>query len=400
MRLVKRTIRDVDVGSRRVFVRADFNVPQDDSGRVVDDRRIVESLSTIRALTGAGAKVILASHLGRPKGRDSKWSLAPIAERLGQLLGKEVPLAPDCIGPEASLMAMALERGDVMLLENVRFHPEETENDPVFAKKLASLADLFVNDAFGSAHRAHASTEGIGHYLPSVAGLLMEKEIEYLGNALEDPSRPFVAILGGAKVKDKIGVIEQLLPKVDRLLIGGGMMFTFYRAMGLEIGKSILDAESLDFARSVSEDPKILLPSDVVVATEVSADASGSVVDRDSIPHDQLGLDIGTESARAFREVILNAGTVVWNGPMGVSEIPAFAMGTEAVAKALAESACTSVVGGGDTAAAVERMGLASAMSHVSTGGGASLEFMEGKNLPGIAVLQDRREIQTEGALK
>lgn len=387
--LRKKTIRHIDVANKRVFVRSDFNVPQDESGQITDDRRITESLPTISALLDSGAKVILASHLGRPKGIDERWTLRPVAERLSQLLNRNVPLAPDCVGEQVEQMANNLESGDVLLLENVRFHDEETSNDQKFAKALAQLADIYVNDAFGTAHRAHASTEGIAHFIPGVAGLLMEKEIEFLGNALENPRRPFIAILGGAKVKDKIGVIDNLLPKVDKLLIGGGMMFTFYKAMGDEIGKSLLDEDSIGFASTIILNEKLMLPIDVVVADKVESGATTDTVDAKSIPSDMIGLDIGPKSAAMFRETIQTAKTIVWNGPMGVFEIPQFSNGTKEVAKAMAESSGTTIVGGGDTAAAVEKFGFADKMSHVSTGGGASLEFMEGKLLPGIAVLQD-----------
>ncbi|MCW5945792.1 MAG: phosphoglycerate kinase [Fimbriimonadales bacterium] len=385
----KKTIRDIDVANKRVFVRADFNVPQDDSGRITDDRRITESLPTLRALLDSGAKVILASHLGRPKGFDKRWTLQPVADRLSQLLDRNVPLAPDCVGERVELMVNNLQSGEAILLENVRFHDEETSNDQSFAKALANLADIYVNDAFGTAHRAHASTEGIAHFIPGVAGLLMEKEIEFLGNALENPKRPFVAILGGTKVKDKIGVIENLLPKVDKLLIGGGMMFTFYKAMDCEIGKSLLDEDSIDFAERVLANEKLIVPIDVVVADKVEAGASTYTVDWDLIPSDGIGLDIGPKAAIEFSQIIQSAETIVWNGPMGVFEIPEFSHGTKEIARAMAESNGTTIVGGGDTAAAVEKFGFADKMSHVSTGGGASLEFMEGKLLPGIAVLQD-----------
>jgi phosphoglycerate kinase len=390
--LQKRTVRDLNVSKKRVFVRADFNVPQDEHGAITDDRRIAESLPTIRLLLNGGAAVILASHLGRPKGFDARWSLAPVAARLGELLGQHVRLAPDCVGPEAEAASAALRPGEVLLLENVRFHAQETENEAAFAKRLASLADVYVNDAFGSAHRAHASTEGIARFLPSAAGLLLEKEIRYLGEAIEHPTRPFVAILGGAKVKDKIGVIDNLLPKVDKLLVGGGMMFTFLRARGYEIGKSLLDAEHIDFARSLlaQGNDKIELPTDTVIADEVSVGAHSTVVDCHSIPADSLGLDIGPDTRVAFADIIRSAGTAVWNGPMGVFELAPFAAGTHAVAEAMAECGGTTVVGGGDTAAAVEQFGLADRMTHVSTGGGASLEFMEGRSLPGIAALENK----------
>lgn len=383
----KKTIRDIEVAGKRVFVRCDFNVPQAENGDISDDRRIRESLPTIQYLLGHGASLVLATHLGRPKGVEMKYSLRPIAERLGELIGTKVQLAPDCVGPEVEVLARNLKPGEVMLLENVRFHEEETKNEPEFAKSLARLAEVYVNDAFGSAHRAHASTEGIAHHLPAVAGLLMEKEIQFLGNALENPQRPFVAILGGAKVADKIGVIENLLPKVDKLLIGGGMMFTFLKAQGKEIGKSLLDANNLEFAAKVAKD--VTLPTDTVVADDIKA-AKGDIVACDAIPPDKMGLDIGPEACETFSQAIRSAGTVVWNGPMGVFESPAFAAGTRAVAEAMANSRAATIVGGGDTAAAVDEFGLGNKMSHVSTGGGASLEFMEGKTLPGIAVLLDK----------
>ncbi|RMG22899.1 MAG: phosphoglycerate kinase [Armatimonadetes bacterium] len=389
MAFQKKTIRDVDVHGKRVLVRCDFNVPLE-NGVITDDRRIRESLPTIRELLNRGAAVILMSHLGRPEGRDERYSLKPVAVRLGELLGREVRFAPDCVGEEVKAMASALKPGEAMLLENVRFHEEETKNDPEFAQQLASLADLFVNDAFGSAHRAHASTEGVAHYLPAVAGFLMEKEIQYLGRALADPSRPFVAVLGGAKVSDKIQVVENLLPKVDALLIGGGMAFTFLRAKGLTTGRSLLDAESLDFVNSVLvESPdKILLPTDVVVADSVDSE-TGTEVRVEEIPEDKMGLDIGTATAATFAARIEGASTVIWNGPMGVFEKEPFSKGTKAIAEAMARCQGVTIVGGGDTAAAVEKFGLADKMTHVSTGGGASLEFLEGKALPGVVALQD-----------
>ena len=391
MALRKKTIRDVDAHGIRVFVRCDFNVPQDENGHITDDSRIEAALPTIRALLDVDAAVILASHLGRPKGEDKKYSLAPVAKRLSELLRLEVVLAPDCVGPDIEAMANNLPPGQVLLLENLRFHPEETKNDPEFAKQLASLAELYVNDAFGSAHRAHASTEGIAHHLPSVAGLLMEKEIRYLGGALESPHHPFVAIMGGAKVSDKIKVIDNLLLKVDKLLICGGMMFTFLKAQGYEIGKSLLDAENLEFAKKVldSSGDKILLPNDVIVTDEIKEGAKAEVHLATHIPSDGIGVDIGPESRIAFGEAVRNAGTAVWNGPAGVFEIERFSAGTRSLASAMAECRGTTIVGGGDTAAAVEHFGLADRMNHVSTGGGASLEFLEGIELPGIAALDD-----------
>lgn len=396
----KKTIEDIEVKGKRVLVRVDFNVPQDETGRITDDRRIRAALPTIQYLMNHGAKTILVSHLGRPKGKPEdreKFTLKPVAERLGELLGKPVPLAPDCIGPEVQKMVQALSEGDVLLLENVRFHPEEEKNDPEFAKQLADLAEVYVNDAFGTAHRAHASTEGVTKYLPGVAGYLMQKEIEYLGGALANPKRPFIAVLGGAKVKDKIPVIENLVGKVDRLIIGGGMAYTFLKAQGKEIGQSLLDAESIDFCREMlaKAGDKILLPVDVVVADgnpfEKGADAvQTQVVSVDAIPADWQGVDIGPETQKRFAEAVKGAGTVVWNGPMGIFEFDRFAVGTRAMAQALADSGAVTIVGGGDSAAAVEQLGFAEKMTHISTGGGASLEFLEGRVLPGVAALQDK----------
>ncbi len=388
----KETVRDIDVAGKRALVRCDFNVPIKD-GQITDDRRITESLPTINYLVEKGARVVLCSHLGRPDGEPNpKYSLAPVAQRLTELLGQQVDLVPDCVGPGVESRVNSLAPGNVLLLENVRFHKQETDNDPTFAAQLARLGDLYVNDAFGTAHRAQASTEGVAHLLPAVAGFLIEKELKYLGEALNDPKRPFVAILGGAKVKDKIKVIESLLPKVDHLLIGGGMAFTFLRAQGLEIGKSLLDSESLDFAKRVLDEnsSKVLVPADVVATSEISDKAQTRTCRAEEIKHDEIGADIGPATAEAFKTVIKGAGTVVWNGPMGVFEIPAFANGTKAIAEAMAESSATTIVGGGDSAAAVEQLGLAEKMSHVSTGGGASLEFLEGRTLPGIAALMDR----------
>jgi len=391
MALNKKTVRDIDVSGKRVLVRCDFNVPLDGS-RITDDRRITEAIPTIKYLLEHGASVILASHLGRPKGVSPEFSLAPVAKRLTELLGRPVNLLADCIGPEISKACSSLKPGDVVLLENVRFHPEEEANDPAFAKQLASLADVYVNDAFGTSHRAHASTEGVAHYLPAVAGFLIEKEIEYLGNAIENPKRPFIAILGGAKVKDKIAVIENLLPKVDKLLIGGGMAFTFLKAEGDDIGNSMLDAGSVDYAKQLIEDhsDKITLPRDVVVATELSETATTQVVPVENIPDGVIGGDIGPTTEEIFSTLIHIGGTVIWNGPMGVFEMGPFAHGTKAIAEALTVCKGLTIVGGGDSAAAMEKFGLADKVSHVSTGGGASLEFLEGKQLPGIAALQDK----------
>jgi phosphoglycerate kinase len=387
----KKTVRDIEVQGKRVLVRVDFNVPMQD-GQITDDRRIRESLPTIQYLLERGATVILMSHFGRPKGqRDPKYSLRPAAARLEQLLGRPVHFFEDCIGAAVEAGVASLPPNSVALLENVRFYPQEEANDPEFARALARLGEVYVNDAFGSAHRAHASTEGVAHYLPAVAGLLMEKELRYLGQALADPERPFVAILGGAKVHDKIGVIQNLLPKVDKLLIGGGMAFTFLKAQGYEIGKSLLDAESLEFAAQMLQGAgeKIVLPTDVVVAPALEPNVPMQTVLVSQIPPDQMGLDIGAATVQAFREAVRAARTVVWNGPLGAFETPPFEQGTRAVLGALAKSGAVSILGGGDTAAAAEQLGFADRMTHISTGGGASLEFLEGKTLPGVAALQD-----------
>lgn len=387
MQFNKKTIRDVNVRGKRVLVRCDFNVPLE-GGAITDDRRITEAIPTIRALIAEGGRVILASHLGRPKGVTPEFSLKPVANRLSELLDQPVPLLGDSVGAEVQAACGKLGDGQVLLLENVRFHPEEEANDPEFARQLASLAEIFVNDAFGTAHRAHASTEGVAHLIPGYAGFLMEKEIKYLGQALENPGRPFVAVLGGAKVKDKIAVIDNLLPKVDQLLIGGGMAFTFLKALGLNIGKSLLDESNLGYAEIVlNQTDKIVLPHDIVACAELKPDAATSVVTSDAIADNQIGADIGPETAAQFSSLVRNAGTVVWNGPMGVFEMEPFANGTRSLAKAMAESDGVTIVGGGDSAAAVEKFGYADKVSHVSTGGGASLEFLEGKVLPGIAAL-------------
>lgn len=391
MALSKKTVRDLQAQGKRVLVRCDFNVPLE-NGAITDDNRIVASLPTIQHLVKQGARVILCSHLGRPKGGpDPSASLAPVAARLSELLGQNVPLLPDCIGEEVAVAVAKMNDGDVVLLENVRFYAEEEKNDPAFAASLASLAELYVNDAFGTAHRAHASTEGVAHHLPAVAGFLIEKEINYLGQALENPKRPFVAIMGGAKVKDKIQVIDSLLPKVDQLVIGGGMAYTFFKSQGHEIGTSLLDADSLEYCKKLLDEhrDKIILPVDIRIAPEFKSDAPSTVVAIDGIPADQMGLDIGPQTQELFGEVIRKAGTVIWNGPVGVFEWDAFAAGTISVAKALTESGGTTIVGGGDSAAAIEKFGFAERVSHVSTGGGASLEFLEGKALPGIVALQD-----------
>ncbi len=391
----KKTIRDIDVRGKRVFLREDFNVPLDE-GRIADDRRISEAIPTITALRSQGARTIVASHLGRPKGRvDEALRLDPIAVRLGELLGIPVRKLNDCVGPEVTAAVAAMSNGDVVLLENLRFHPEEEANNPAFARALANLADVFVNDAFGTAHRAHASTVGIAKYLPAVAGLLMEKELTYLSQALEDPARPLVAILGGKKVSDKIGVIRNLLQKANALLIGGGMSYTFLRAQGFPVGTSLCEEDKLDLARALLDEAgrrrvDFRLPDDVVVADQFADNARHRVVPATEIPSGWMGLDIGPQTATAFAEVIGRAGTVLWNGPMGVFEFQPFAAGTRAVAEAMAASRAVTIVGGGDTAAAVEEMGLADRMTHISTGGGATLEFMEGKELPGVAVLNDK----------
>ncbi len=388
----KLTVREIDVRGKRVLVRVDFNVPMRE-GQITDDRRIRESLPTIQYLLEQGATVVLMSHFGRPKGqRNPEFSLRPVAERLSQLLGRPVHFFEDCIGAAVEQGVQSLPPNSVALLENVRFYPQEEANDPEFAQALARLGEVYVNDAFGSAHRAHASTEGVAHYLPAVAGLLMEKELRYLGQVLGNPERPFIAILGGAKVHDKIGVIQNLLPKVDRLLIGGGMAFTFLKAQGYEIGKSLLDVENLEFAAQVLRQAgdKLLLPRDVVVAPALEPNPPTRTVPVSQIPPDQMGLDIGSETAQAFGEAIRNARTVVWNGPLGAFETPPFEQGTRAVMQALAESGAVSILGGGDTAAAAEQLGFADKMTHISTGGGASLEFLEGRILPGVAALMDK----------
>ena len=393
----KKTIRDIDVAGKRVLTRVDFNVPQDETGKITDDNRIKAALPTIQYLMAHGARVVLVSHLGRPKGITPQYTLEPVAIRLEELLGKSVELLDKTVGDETSEAINNMQNGDVVLLENVRFYPEEEKNDPGFARDLAFLADVYVNDAFGTAHRAHASTEGVAHYLPAVAGLLMEKELDYLGSALEVPKRPFVAILGGKKVSDKIGVIEQLLDKVDTLIIGGGMAYTFLKAQGKEIGKSLLDAGNIEFCKMVLEKAggKLLLPVDVVI-TDTNPFAGGQdqcqtqIVSVDAIPSDQEGADIGPETQAKFAAAITGAGTVIWNGPMGIFEFSKFAEGTRAVAQALADSGAVTIIGGGDSAAAAQQLGFADKMTHISTGGGASLEFLEGKPLPGVMALQDK----------
>ncbi len=394
---MKKTVKDVDVRSKRVLVRVDYNVPLDANGNVSDDKRITASLPTINYLLEQGARIILCSHLGRPKGEVKKeFSLAPVAKRLKELLPNvNIYFASDCIGEEAQQKAAALKDGEILLLENLRFHKEEEKNDPEFAKKLASLAEIYVSDAFGTVHRAHASTAGVAAYLPAVAGFLIGKELSMMGGALENPERPFVAILGGAKVADKIGVITNLLNKCDTLLIGGGMAYTFFKAMGYEIGDSLLDAESIDLAKQLMETAKekgvkLLLPVDTVVAKAFAADAEHMTVAANAIPAGWQGLDIGEKTRELFAAEIKNAKTVIWNGPMGVFEFPEFAKGTEAVAKACAECGGTTIIGGGDSASAVKKLGYADKMTHISTGGGASLEFLEGKVLPGVAALNDK----------
>ncbi|MSQ25912.1 MAG: phosphoglycerate kinase [Dehalococcoidia bacterium] len=391
----KKTIRDIDVAGKRVLVRVDFNVPQDDGGKIGDDSRIRAALPTIRYLQERQAKVILCSHLGRPKGVEAKWSLGPIAARLGELLGTGVPLAGDCVGAQAQAAVAAVAPGGVGLLENLRFHPEEEKNEAGFVQALASLADVYVNDAFGTAHRAHASTEGVAHRLPAVAGLLMEKEIVFLGKAVQRPERPLACIVGGAKVSDKVKIIEHMLGQVDVLLVGGGMCATFFLAKGYGVGSSLVEGEMVETARRLEERAKslgkpLLLPVDVVAAERFAADAPARTVAAASVPEGWTILDIGPQTVALFKSELRKCMTVVWNGPMGVFEMPRFAAGTKGVAETLAGLKATTIVGGGSTAEAVYALGLAEKMSHVSTGGGASLEFLEGKELPGVAALQDK----------
>ncbi len=391
----KKTVEDIAVKGKKVLVRCDFNVPFKD-GKISDDKRIRGALKTIQYLKDNGAKIILCSHMGRPKGEfKMEYSLAPVAVRLSELLGCEVKMAKDVIGEDAEALTKNLNEGEIVLLENVRFHKEETKNDPEFAKKLASFADIFVNDAFGTAHRAHASTEGVSHYLPSVCGYLIQKEISIMGAALADPKRPFVAILGGAKVSDKIGVINNLLDKCDTIIIGGGMAYTFFKAMGFPIGTSICEEDKLELANDIlakAKEKKVnfLLPVDNVIATEYNENSVFMHINSDSIPDGWMGLDIGEKTQELYAKTLIGAGTVIWNGPMGVSEWENFASGTRSVARAIAESCAISIIGGGDSAAAVENLGFADKMTHVSTGGGASLEFLEGLELPGIACLEDK----------
>ncbi|MFX1252998.1 MAG: phosphoglycerate kinase [Promethearchaeota archaeon] len=393
----KKTLRDVNLKGKKVIMRADFNVPLDENLRITDDLRIRAALPTITYILEQGASLILMSHLGRPKGRDEKLSLRPVYQRLQKLLAnkaKKVYMAPDCRGPEVKSLVDSLKSKEVLLLENLRFYKEEKKNEADFAKELASFAEIYVNDAFGTAHRAHASTEGITHYLPSVAGLLLEKEIKYLQLVIESPEKPFIAILGGAKVSDKIMVIERLLNKVDTLLIGGGMAFTFLASQGKEIGKSIVEKEKIEEANRLLELAKVkqkdlLLPVDLVIGDKFDKSASAKIVSVDNIPSNWMGMDIGPRSVELFKERIRKAKTCLWNGPVGVFEFPAFAKGTEVLAKELAKTSCTSIIGGGDSAAAFRKLGLDKKMSHVSTGGGAALELLEGKQLPGVEALDD-----------
>lgn len=394
----KKTVKDIDVNGKKVLVRCDFNVPIDsETGEITDNRRIRAALPTIQYLLDHNAKVILCSHLGRPKGEfNLKYSLKPVAGELSKLLNKDVKLAKDVIGENAKELTANMKEGDIVLLENVRFHKEEEQNDPEYSKALASMAEIYVNDAFGTAHRAHSSTTGVADYLPAVSGFLIEKELEFLGGALENPTHPFVAILGGAKVSDKIGVIENLLDKVDTLIIGGGMAYTFYKAQGHHIGTSICEEDKLDLAKSILEKAqekgvKLLLPVDNHVSSEYSNNGEEKMVNSTEIPDGFMGLDIGPKTIEKFEEAVKDAKTVVWNGPLGVCEFDKFATGTKAVATMLSKIEATTIIGGGDSAAAIEKLGLADKMTHISTGGGASLEFLEGKTLPGIACLQDKK---------
>ena len=396
----KKNIESIAVNGKKVLVRCDFNVPLDADKNITDETRILGALPTIKYLVENGARVILCSHLGRPKGEvNPKYSLAPVAKRLSEHLGKEVKMAEDVIGESAKALTAEMKDGDVVLLENVRYHKEEEKNDAEFSKALASLAEVYVNDAFGTAHRAHASTAGVADYLPAVCGYLIQKELDVMGKALSDPARPFVAILGGAKVSDKIAVIENLIGKVDKLIIGGGMAYTFLKAKGFEIGTSLFDAEKLELAKDLlkkaeANGVELLLPVDTMVSPvfpdPITAEIAVSAADADAIPADQMGLDIGPKTQALFADAVKTAKTVVWNGPMGVFENPVLAKGTIAIAKALAETDAVTIIGGGDSAAAVEQLGFADKMTHISTGGGASLEFLEGKILPGIACLEDK----------
>jgi len=392
----KKSVKDIDIKNKKVLMRVDFNVPQDENLHITDDTRIRAALPTIRYALDNNARLILMSHLGRPKGGpDPKYSLTPVAERLSQLLGKSILMAPDCIGPTVKGIVNGMKAQDILLLENVRFYKQEEANDPAFAKELASLGDVYVNDAFGSAHRAHASTEGATKYLPSVAGFLVQKEIEYFEKAVTNPAKPYVAILGGAKVSDKIDVIKNLMKRVDALLIGGGMAYTFLRAQGLEVGGSKLEADKIDLAREIlaeakKRNVKILLPVDHIIADKLDASADARVTDGAAIPAGMLGLDIGPKTVQLFEGELQKAKTIVWNGPLGVFEIDKFDKGSRDIAKFIAGLKATSIIGGGDTAAAIAKFALEAKMSHISTGGGASLEYLEGKVLPGIAALQDK----------
>jgi phosphoglycerate kinase len=397
--LNKCSVTDLDLRGKRVFCRVDFNVPINEDGSVGDDTRIVTALPTIRYILEQGGRLILASHLGRPKGeKKAEFSLAPVAPHLAKLLGTPVAMAPDCIGPEVEQLVANMGNGDVVLLENMRFYPEEEQNDPEFCSKLAQLADVYVNDAFGTAHRTHASTEGVAHLLrPAAAGFLMARELEYLGKTLENPQRPFVTILGGAKVSDKIPVITNLLDKVDTLLIGGGMAYTFLRAQGYEVGKSLLEQDQIELAASLlkqaqSKGADIKLPLDHVVASEFSNSAAIQTATNSEFPPDYMGLDIGPETIAVYTEIVADAATVVWNGPMGVFEMENFARGTMEMARALAQTNAVTIIGGGDSVAAVNKAGVSDAITHISTGGGASLELLEGKILPGVAALSDKKQ--------
>ena len=392
----KKTVKDIDLKGKKVFVRCDFNVPMDEKQNITDNTRIVAALPTIKYLLEQDCKIILASHLGRPKGEvKPEFSLKPVAKELSKLLGKEVIMANDVVGDDAKEKAKNLKNGEIMLLENVRFHREETDNDPEFAKKLASMAEIFVNDAFGTAHRAHASTTGIADYIPGVAGFLIEKELKFLGNAINNPERPFVAILGGAKVSDKIGVIDSLLDKVDTLMIGGGMAYTFFKAQGYNVGNSLCEVEKTDLAleamgKAKSKGVKLLLPIDTKIGKEFKPDTESKTVEWTEIPDEWEGFDIGEKTIEMFKNELQSAKTVIWNGPLGLFEFDQFAIGTNEIAKTLADLDATTIIGGGDSAAAVTKAGLADKMTHISTGGGASLEFLEGKKLPGIECLQDK----------
>ncbi len=392
----KKTVKDIDLKGKKVFVRCDFNVPMDENQNITDNTRIKAALPTIKYLLEQNCKIILASHLGRPKGEvKPEFSLKPVAKELSKLLGKEVIMANDVIGEDATTKAANLKEGEIMLLENVRFHREETDNDPEFAKKLASMAEVFVNDAFGTAHRAHASTTGIADYIPGVAGFLIEKELKFLGNAINNPERPFVAILGGAKVSDKIGVIDSLLDKVDTLMIGGGMAYTFFKAQGYNVGNSLCEVEKTGLALEAMEKAKakgvkLLLPIDTKIGKEFKPDTESKTVAWTEIPDEWEGFDIGEKTIEMFKNELQSAKTVIWNGPLGLFEFDQFAIGTNEIAKTLAELDATTIIGGGDSAAAVTKAGLADKMTHISTGGGASLEFLEGKKLPGIEYLQDK----------